>query len=79
MEGFTGVGGGLAEVMVDVVVDTDVVVNVRVPVVDVSFVLNTISVVYVDFKVSSMVVVKVSMLPGPYDSGVYRGGFSVLM
>jgi hypothetical protein len=72
VEGFDGFGGR-AEVVVDVVVD------VGVPVVDALFVPNTISVVYVDFEVSSMVVVKISVLPGPHDSGVYRGGFSVLV
>ena len=58
------------EVVVDVVVKTGV------PVVDVSFGLNTTSVVYTDFEVS-MVVVKVTVLPAPHGPGVYRGGSSV--
>jgi hypothetical protein len=82
VEGFDGVGG-VAEAVVDVMVVVDVVVDavveVGVPVVDASLVPNTISVVYVDFEVSSMVVVKISVLPSPHDSGVYSGGFSVLV
>lgn len=71
----------MAEDVVDVViaVDVDFVVDVGVPVVDASPVPNTISVIYVDFEVSSMVVVKTSVFPGPHGSGVYKGGSAVLV
>jgi hypothetical protein len=55
--------------VVDVVVDVGV--PVKVPVVNTLLKASTISVVYVDFKVSSMVVMKVSMLPRPNSLGVY--------
>lgn len=60
---------------VEVVVD--VVVPVVVPVVVTSFEASTISVVYVDFEISSMVVMKVSVKPGPHGSGVYSAAVSV--
>lgn len=71
VEGFTGDDEGMAEEVV-----VDVVVNIAVPVVDVSFVPNTISMVYTDFEVSFTVVVNVPVSPAPHDSGVYKGGLS---
>lgn len=66
---------GTVELVVDVVV-SDTVPDV-VPVIVTSFEANTISVVYVDFEISSMVVMNVSVKPGPHGSGVYRPAVSV--
>ncbi|KAK4649714.1 uncharacterized protein QC761_0024200 [Podospora bellae-mahoneyi] len=66
---------GTVELVVDVVV-SDTVPDV-VPVIVTSYEANTISVVYVDFEISSMVVMNVSVKPGPHGSGVYRPAVSV--